>query len=66
MENWLYLLIKIKIMYSLDCSYYDKEFPTLNELLDDIISSGMDPNYNITFNGEVTGDIAWDLIEPTI
>jgi len=53
-------------MYSLDCSYYDKEFPTLNELLDDIISSGMDPNYNITFNGEVTGDIAWDLIEPTI
>ncbi len=38
-------------MYSLDCDYYKKEFSTLDELLDDIILSGMDPNYLITYNG---------------
>ena len=35
-------------MYSLDCSYYKKEFMYLDELIDDITVSGMDPNYEIT------------------
>jgi hypothetical protein len=39
-------------MYSLKCKYYKKEFNTLDELIDDIMYSGMDPNYEITFNGK--------------
>jgi hypothetical protein len=39
-------------MYSLDCSYYKKEFKTLMELVNDVIVSGMDPDYEITFNGK--------------
>ena len=49
-------------MYSLDCSYYTREFSTIEELLSDIILSGMDPNYNITLNGKSTGEIAIDLM----
>jgi hypothetical protein len=44
--------LKHKCMYSLKCSYYQKEFKTLNELVSDVIKSGMDPNYEITFNGK--------------
>ena len=51
-------------MYTLDCSYYTKSFSTLNELLDDILNSGMDPNYDILFNNKSTGETAWDLIGP--
>jgi hypothetical protein len=51
-------------MYSLNCSYYDKQFASLNDLLDDIMSSGMDPNYEITRNGKSTGETAWDLLGP--
>ena len=51
-----------KKKYSLDCSYYDKEFDSIDELIDDIGSSGMDPNYEITCNGISTGDIAIDMI----
>lgn len=50
-------------MYSLDCPYYDKSFRTVGELIDDIISSGMDPNYVITKNGSSTGEMAVDLIQ---
>jgi hypothetical protein len=50
-------------MYSLNCSYYNKSFATLDDLLNDIISSGMDPNYDITLNGESTGEQAIDLIQ---
>ena len=49
-------------MYSLDCSYYTREFSSIEELLSDIILSGMDPNYNITLNGKSTGEMAIDLI----
>ncbi len=49
-------------MYSLDCKYYTKKFNTITELLDDIMSSGMDPNYEITRNGKPTGEQAIDLI----
>lgn len=50
-------------MYSLDCNYYTKTFRTVQELISDIMSSGMDPNYEITRDGKGTGEIAIDLIE---
>jgi hypothetical protein len=49
-------------MYSLDCSYYTKSFTTLNELVNDITVSGMDPNYEITKNGKGIGENAIDFI----
>lgn len=49
-------------MYSLDCEYYDKCFNTVDELVGDIMNSGMDPNYDITFNGKCTGEQVIDLI----
>ena len=51
-------------MYSLDCNYYQKEFATVDELLRDVLDSGMDPNYEITRNGKPTGETAWDLLGP--
>jgi len=50
-------------MYSLDCSYYTRQFSTLDELLADISLSGMDPNYEITFNGQPTGELAISLLQ---
>jgi hypothetical protein len=50
-------------MYTLDCSYYSREFQTIDELLNDIMISGMDPNYEILLNGEPTGEQAIDLIQ---
>jgi hypothetical protein len=49
-------------MYSLDCNYYQAEFPTIEELIFHIMLSGMDPNYEITRNGKGTGEMAIDLI----
>ena len=49
-------------MFSLDCSYYTKSFSDVNDLINDIISSGMDPNYEITHNGILTGAMASDFI----
>jgi hypothetical protein len=49
-------------MYSLDCKYYDKEFETIDELINDVINSGMDPNYEITKSGKCTGEFIIDLI----
>ena len=49
-------------MYGLDCSNYQSTFPTLNQLLDGIMESGQDPNYEIVKNGEGTGETAWDHI----
>ena len=48
--------------YSLDCSYYNKEFNSIDELIDDIASSGMDPNYEITCNGINIGELAIELL----
>ena len=53
---------KIKHMYSLDCSYYKREFNNVNDLINDVIVSGMDPNYEITFNGMGTTEMAIDFI----
>ena len=49
-------------MYSLKCNYYDKEFPTIDELINNVMESGMDPNYEVTLNGKGIGDILWDLL----
>ena len=51
-------------MYSLKCNYYTKEFKTIDELLRDIEQSGMDPNYEVTYNGRPTGETAWDMLGP--
>ena len=51
-------------MYSLDCSYYKKEFPTAQELMEDVLASGLDPNYDLLQNGKKTGvtlaDLFWE------
>lgn len=49
-------------MFSLDCNYYEKKFSTVEELLRDVLESGMDPNYEITYNGKSIGETAWDLL----
>jgi hypothetical protein len=49
-------------MYSLDCEYYDREFDTLDELINNVIETGMDPNYEITKNGVGTGEDIVELI----
>ena len=56
------LKIKEKNMYSLDCLYYNKKFDSIDGLIDDIASSGMDPNYEITCNGNNTGELAIELL----
>ena len=49
-------------MYSLDCSYFDKEFSSIDALLDYCVETGMDPNYEITFNGKGTGEKLSEII----
>jgi hypothetical protein len=49
-------------MYSLDCSYFKEEFETLQELIDRVMYSGMDPSYEITKNGKGTGEYLEDFI----
>lgn len=44
--------------YGLKCSYYKKQFNSIQELVDDIILSGMDPNYMITYGGKSIGEKA--------
>jgi hypothetical protein len=50
-------------MYSLNCDYYTKEFPSIDSLIGDVVESGMDPNYEITHNGVGIGEMAIDLIQ---
>jgi hypothetical protein len=50
-------------MYSLDCTYFDAEFKTLQELIDHCIIVGADPNYQITRNGVPTGELLIDFIQ---
>lgn len=49
-------------MYSLNCDYFDHEFDTRDELIEYIIDNAMDPSYEITKNGILTGEYAIDLI----
>ena len=48
--------------FSLDCNYYNRSFDTIDELIEDIQTSGMDANYEITRNGYGTGENAIDLL----
>lgn len=50
-------------MYSLDCNYYTREFSSIDELIQDVMVSGMDPNYEITRDGKGTGEMLWSLIQ---
>jgi hypothetical protein len=50
-------------MWTLDCSYYDKSFSTLRELIDDVLESGMDPNYEVVRNGRKIGETLADFLE---
>jgi hypothetical protein len=49
-------------MYSLDCYYYTKKFNSITELINDVIVSGMDPNYEIVCDGEPTGEMLINLV----
>ena len=49
-------------MYSLKCSYYKAEFKSIGELISHVMISGMDPNYEIIYNGKGTGEMAIDYI----
>jgi len=49
-------------MYSLDCNYYKKSFSTLQELIDDVQNSGMDPNYEVTRDAKCIGERAIDFM----
>ena len=40
----------------------NKSFNNVNELINDIIITGQDPNYNILLNGKQTGEQVIDLI----
>ena len=50
-------------MYSLKCDYYKKSFDSLDELISDIISGGMDPKYEVTKDGSGIGENAIDFIQ---
>ena len=50
-------------MYSLKCSYYTKQFSSIDELVNDVIISGMDPNYEVTFNGKGIGEEVINYIQ---
>ena len=50
-------------MYGLKCDYYTKQFNTIEELIDDVTASGMDPNYEITLDGKGIWVDASDLIQ---
>ena len=61
----LYIHVNQKMisMYSLDCSFFDREFHTIAELIDHVINFGCDPNYEITKDGKGIGEQAWDYIQ---
>jgi len=50
-------------MYSLQSSYYDKEFSTLELLIEDVTTNGMDPNCEVTRDGVGIGENAIDFIQ---
>ncbi len=50
-------------MYSLDVSYFEEEFDSVEELINYVVEYGMDPNYEITRNGRPTGEQAIELMQ---
>lgn len=53
-------------MYSTNCPWYNKVFDTLDLLLQDIMISGADPNYEITLYDKGIRETAWDHIKDMI
>jgi hypothetical protein len=51
-------------MYSIECSYYKKQFELLKDLINDLIVSGMDMDYDVTYNGITTWAKASDFVIP--
>jgi len=49
-------------MDSLNCSYFKEEFETLDELIDRVMYSGMDPSYEITKDSKGTGEYLEDFL----
>ena len=49
-------------VYTLNCKYWENEFYSVDALINAVIESGMDPNYEIMCNGESTGEKVSDLI----
>ena len=49
-------------MYSLKSKYYDKEFETINELVDDCLLNGVDMNYEVLENGKEIGNLLIEFI----
>lgn len=49
--------------YSLDCPYYTRTFSTLDDLIRDIIMTGMDPDHEVTVNGKGIGQAAIEFMQ---
>lgn len=56
--------IRLTDLYTLDCSYYKKTFTSIQELIEDVLKVGMDPDYEIMKNGKPTGERLVELITP--
>jgi hypothetical protein len=50
-------------MFSLNCTYYTKQFHTAEELVIDATLEGVDLDEEILFNGRKTGEILADLVQ---
>ena len=55
--------LKKQDVFSLDCSYFNKNFTSIADLIEYITINGMDPNYEITKNGKHTYQKAINLIQ---
>ena len=49
-------------MYSLNCNYFFEEFESINDLVEHCTVHGMDPNYEITKNGNGIGEELIDFM----
>lgn len=50
-------------MYTLKCNYYRAEWPIVEDLINDVLAKGVDPNLEILKNGKPTGELLIDLIQ---
>jgi hypothetical protein len=49
-------------MFTLDSTFYNKSFNDFVDLINDVLDSGMDPNCEILFNGEPSGEFVADYL----
>ena len=49
-------------MYSLNCNYFFEEFESIDDLVEHCTVNGMDPNYEITKNGNGIGEELIDFM----